>query len=74
LLTLTNDVLAASYPPPDAGDKPMLLAIVESLTEIVKLACKELLVEFLARVQNGLKVWIEDEKEVFTDEEYNQQV
>lgn len=74
LLMLTNDVLVASYPPPDASDKRMLLAVVESLTDVVKITCKELLVELLIRVQNGIRVWVEDEREAFTDEEYNHQV
>lgn len=74
LLKLANDVLVASYPPSDLEDKRMLLAIIKSLRDIIGVTHKEHLVDFLACVQQGVRVWILDEREVFTEEEYNKQV
>ncbi|KAF8589093.1 hypothetical protein K439DRAFT_1383673 [Ramaria rubella] len=74
LLKLTNDVLVASYPPEDAGSKPMLLAVMESLAEVVKNTYTEVLVDLLTLIQEGTGSWVSDMKDVFTDDEFNQRV
>lgn len=51
-----------------------MLAVIESLREIVQIAPGELLVEFLERIQDGVRPWIIDEREVFLGDEYNEQV
>lgn len=74
LLRLTDDVLASNYPPMDARIKPMLFAVIENLTEIMKTSCKELTVELLIHIQDGVRLWIKDESDVFSDQEINEKV
>jgi hypothetical protein len=74
LLRLTDGVLASGYPSMDAGTKLMLFAVVENLTEVVKSTCRELIVELLVRIQGGTKLWIQDERNVFTDQEFHEKV
>lgn len=74
LLTLTSSVLASNYPPADAGIRLMLFSVLKSLTELVEITCKELIVELLVHIQGGVTVWIQDDTNAFSDAEFNEKV
>ena len=74
LLKLADGIFMSSYPPMDVGVKLMLFAAVENLTEVMKGVCKELTVELLIHIQDGVKLWIQDERDVFSDQEINEKV
>lgn len=69
VLGLTNDSLLAAYPP-ESDDKVTALWLIRSLTRIIDACPAELALNLFELVQEGLSVWIADEFEAFSAEEY----
>lgn len=69
VLGLTNDSLLAAYPP-ESDDKVTALWLIRSLTRTIDACPAELALNLFELVQEGLSVWIADEFEAFSAEEY----
>jgi len=76
LLQSTSDFLLATYASVENGyDIPVTsFMILSHLTKIVMLLNKDTAVEALLVLQDGVRPWIEDEKEVVSDKVYNAEV
>lgn len=73
LLSLVDNALYAMYPPTQEL-LSTALQITRLLGQIIVSVPHLLLVSFLSAVQRGLCRWIEDEREVMPETEYNDTV
>ena len=69
LFAFVGDVLVATYPP-ETRNKITSMWMIRSLTRVFDACPAELRLNLLGVVQDGLCVWIGDQREVITQEEY----
>jgi hypothetical protein len=68
-----NEVLRSSYPP-EPRNKIMSLWMIRSLTRLIDTCPVAILQSLLEYVQEGLSIWVSDEWQVFSEEEYDRDV
>ncbi|KAJ7147134.1 hypothetical protein C8R43DRAFT_1097295 [Mycena crocata] len=69
LFEFVNDALRSSYPP-EPRNKQQTLWTLRSLVGVIDACPPEHVLEVLHIIEGGLRVWISDEHEALTEEEY----
>lgn len=73
VLEFVNNTLVSTYPP-EPRNKVTSMWLMRSLTRIIDACPQELYLNLFELIQEGLRIWIADEYEVFTAEEYSMDV
>ncbi|KAH9060473.1 hypothetical protein EDB87DRAFT_1616129 [Lactarius vividus] len=69
LLEFVNDTLVSTYPP-EPRNKVVSMWLMRTVTRMVEMCPVRMLRELLGALQEGLSVWVADQYQVFTAEEY----
>lgn len=72
-IDLIHDILSTSYPPPPRN-KVVAIWLLRSLVSVISNCPSDLVVELLENLLEGLVIWITDDCELFTDEEYTSEI
>ena len=73
VLQLVNDTLVATYPP-EPADNVTSIWLMRTLTRVLDACPVELSATVFELLQYGLALWISDEREAFTADEYTMDV
>ncbi|KAI0927050.1 hypothetical protein AcV5_007689 [Taiwanofungus camphoratus] len=73
VLEFVNNTLVSTYPP-EPRNKVTSMWLMRSLTRIIDACPQELYLNLFDLIQEGLRIWIADEYEVFTAEEYSMDI
>jgi hypothetical protein len=69
LLAFVNDTLASTYPP-ELRNKAVSMWLIRSVKKVVGTCSARMMREVIGALQEGLSVWVADQYQVFTAEEY----
>ncbi|KAI9465049.1 hypothetical protein BJY52DRAFT_1209886 [Lactarius psammicola] len=69
LLEFVNDTLVSTYPP-EPRNKVVSMWLMRTVTRVVETCPVRMLRDLLGALQEGLSVWVADQYQVFTPEEY----
>jgi hypothetical protein len=69
LLDFVNDVLRSCYPP-EPRNKVTSMWMIRSLTQVIDMCPTEMMRDLLEKVQEGVSIWISDECDALTQDDY----